>query len=45
VVNPANRASIDLHRRWSFEEVLRADRLTGVEFTGGIGILMRATLG
>lgn len=44
VVNPANRASIDLHRRWAFEEVLRADRLTGVEFTGGIGILMRAAL-
>ncbi|WP_162458412.1 GNAT family N-acetyltransferase [Pseudactinotalea terrae] len=44
VVNPTNRASIDLHRRWGFEEVLRAERLTGVEFTGGIGILMRAAL-
>lgn len=44
VVNPANRASIDLHHRWRFEEVLRAETLTGVEFTGGIGILMRAAL-
>lgn len=44
VVNPSNRASIDLHHRWGFEEVLRADRLTGVPFTGGTGILMRAEL-
>lgn len=44
VVNPANRASIDLHHRWGFEEVLRADTLTGVRFTGGTGILMRAAL-
>lgn len=44
VVNPANLASIQLHRRWGFVEVLRASRLTGVEFTGGVGILMRAPL-
>ncbi|MBO3103976.1 GNAT family N-acetyltransferase [Cellulomonas fengjieae] len=44
VVNPRNLASIELHRRWSFEEVMRSSRLTGVEFSGGVGILMRATL-
>ncbi|RYJ00766.1 MAG: N-acetyltransferase [Actinomycetales bacterium] len=44
VVNPRNLASIELHRRWSFEEVLRSSRLTGVEFSGGVGILMRASL-
>jgi aminoglycoside 6'-N-acetyltransferase I len=44
VVNPRNLASIELHRRWSFEEVLRSSRLTGVEFSGGVGILMRAAL-
>jgi aminoglycoside 6'-N-acetyltransferase I len=45
VVNPRNRASIDLHSRWGFEEVLRAEVLTGVTFSGGIGLLMRARLG
>ncbi|WP_156225823.1 GNAT family N-acetyltransferase, partial [Pseudactinotalea suaedae] len=44
VVNPTNRASIDLHRRWSFEEVRRAETLAGVEFTGGTGLLMHASL-
>lgn len=44
VVNPRNLASIELHRRWSFEEVMRSARLTGVEFSGGVGILMRASL-
>jgi aminoglycoside 6'-N-acetyltransferase I len=44
VVNPANQASIDLHRRWGFVEIARAGRLTGVEFAGGVGILMRAGL-
>lgn len=42
VVNPANRASIALHERWGFREVMRADRLAGVTFTGDVGILMRA---
>lgn len=45
VVNVQNRASIDLHRRWGFTEVLRAPRLMGVEFDGGVGLLMRADLG
>ncbi|WP_420113084.1 GNAT family N-acetyltransferase [Pseudactinotalea sp.] len=44
VVNPSNRASIDLHERWGFAEVLRAPRLTGVTFSGGVGTLMRADL-
>ncbi|GAA5197120.1 GNAT family N-acetyltransferase [Microbacterium jejuense] len=44
VVNARNRASIDLHRRWGFAEVLRAPRLMGVEFEGGVGLLMRADL-
>lgn len=44
VVNPRNLASIELHRRWCFEEVMRSSRLTGVEFSGGVGILMRASL-
>ena len=35
VVNPANLASIDLHRRWSFDEVTRADRLIGIGFAAG----------
>lgn len=42
VVNPANRASLALHTRWGFEEVLRAPRLAGVSFSGGVGLLMRA---
>lgn len=45
VVNLHNRASIDLHTRWGFTEVLRAPRLTGIEFEGGVGLLMRASLG
>lgn len=44
VVNLQNRASIDLHVRQGFVEVLRAPRLTGVEFSGGVGLLMRASL-
>lgn len=44
VVNVQNRASIDLHRRWGFAEVLRAPRLMGVEFEGGVGLLLRAGL-
>lgn len=44
VVNSHNLASIRLHSRWGFTEVLRAQQLTGVRFTGGEGILMRAKL-
>ena len=43
VVNPRNLASIELHRPWGFEEVTRAPRLTGIEFDGGVGILLRAS--
>jgi len=41
IVNAHNLASIALHERGGFEEVLRAPRLLGVEFTGGVGLLMR----
>lgn len=44
VVNAVNRASIDLHARWGFTEVLRAPRLMSLTFTGGVGLLMRAEL-
>lgn len=44
VVNLQNGASIDLHRRWGFTEVLRAPRLMGVAFEGGVGLLMHADL-
>lgn len=44
VVNALNLASIRLHTRRGFIELLRADQLTGVAFTGGEGILMRAPL-
>lgn len=43
VVNATNDASINLHKRWSFVEVARAPQLTGVPFTGGTGLLMRAS--
>lgn len=42
VVNPANRASLDLHRRWGFVEVARGPLLAGVTFDGGTGVLLRA---
>lgn len=45
VVNATNDASINLHRHWSFVEVARAPQLTGILFTGGTGILMRASSG
>ena len=45
VVNASNDASINLHRHWSFVEVARAPRLTGILFAGGVGLLMRASLG
>ncbi|MEN5072557.1 GNAT family N-acetyltransferase [Isoptericola cucumis] len=44
VVNLRNRASIELHRPWSFAEVARAPRLAGTPFEGGVGLLMRAAL-
>lgn len=44
VVNVRNRASIDLHRRWGFIEVLRAPTLLDAVFDGGVGLLMRAAL-
>ncbi|ALE07772.1 GCN5 family acetyltransferase [Arthrobacter sp. ERGS1:01] len=43
VVNVANRASIVLHSRWGFVETARAPRFHTTEFTGGVGLLMRAS--
>jgi ribosomal protein S18 acetylase RimI-like enzyme len=42
VVNSANRASVELHRRYGFVEVARAARFHTVAFTGGDGILLRS---
>jgi GNAT superfamily N-acetyltransferase len=43
LVNPANRASIDLHRQWGFSEVARGAKFHTTHFTGGVGLLLRAT--
>jgi ribosomal protein S18 acetylase RimI-like enzyme len=43
-VNETNRASIDLHARLGFVEVVRDVRVPGVTFTGGVGLLFRADL-
>ncbi|GAB3541513.1 hypothetical protein GCM10027403_32940 [Arthrobacter tecti] len=43
-VNVGNRASLELHRRWGFTEVARASSFHGVEFSGGVGLLLRADL-
>lgn len=42
VVNPSNRALIDLHRRWGFTEVARAAKFHTTNFTGGVGLLLLA---
>lgn len=42
VTNARNTASIDLHRRYGFEEVARASRFHTTTFDGGVGILWRA---
>ena len=44
VVNATNRASIDLHTQFGFEEVTRDFHAPGVRFTGGVGILFRLDL-
>jgi aminoglycoside 6'-N-acetyltransferase I len=42
VVNSANNASIDLHRRWGFTEIARAAQFHTTSFTGGVGLLLMA---
>ncbi|WP_245933559.1 GNAT family N-acetyltransferase [Arthrobacter livingstonensis] len=42
IVNPANKASIDLHRQWGFTEVARSAKFHTTSFTGGVGLLMQA---
>ena len=43
-VNERNRASIDLHARFGFRELVRDLRVPGLTFTGGVGLLFRADL-
>lgn len=42
VVNADNLSSIALHRRWGFSEVARSTRFHTTNFTGGVGLLMKA---
>lgn len=42
IVNPANRASVDLHRQWGFAEVARAATFHTTSFSGGVGLLLQA---
>ena len=42
--NARNAASIELHRRFGFEEVSRRFSFPGLTFDGGEGILFRARL-
>jgi aminoglycoside 6'-N-acetyltransferase I len=44
LVNAANTASIELHRRWGFREVARGRAFHRVPFAGGAGLLMAADL-
>jgi len=44
LVNAQNRASIDLHEEFGFEERTRDFVAPGVSFTGGVGILLRLDL-
>jgi ribosomal protein S18 acetylase RimI-like enzyme len=43
-VNASNRASIDLHRPFGFQELTRDFSSPGAHFEGGIGILFRLDL-
>ncbi|WP_253905700.1 GNAT family N-acetyltransferase [Arthrobacter sp. H5] len=44
VVHANNRASIELHQKWGFKEVARAPIFHTLQFTGGVGLLLRADL-
>ncbi|NNU26865.1 GNAT family N-acetyltransferase [Isoptericola sediminis] len=44
LANARNTASLALHRRWGFHEVVRAPVLHGVRFAGGVGVLLAADL-
>lgn len=41
VINARNLASIDLHQQLGFSEVGRAATFAGIDFTGGVGVLLR----
>ncbi|MCZ2404073.1 GNAT family N-acetyltransferase [Paenarthrobacter sp. Z7-10] len=43
VVNASNTASIALHQRWGFAEAARAAKFHSTEFSGGVGLLLRAS--
>ena len=43
-VNAKNQASIALHAKFGFIEHARAQRIAGVDFDGGLGILFRCDL-
>lgn len=42
VVNADNFSSIALHSKWGFVEVARAPKFHTTEFSGGVGLLMKA---
>lgn len=41
VINARNLASIDLHQQLGFTEVGRPATFAGIDFTGGVGVLLR----
>lgn len=45
VASALNRVTLALHEEFGFEEVTRDFLAPGVEFTGGVGVLLRAPLG
>jgi aminoglycoside 6'-N-acetyltransferase I len=42
LVNAQNLASIDLHKRWGFQEIARGREFHGTDFAGGTGVVYRA---
>ncbi|POC76663.1 GNAT family N-acetyltransferase, partial [Vibrio vulnificus] len=42
--NARNESSVAMHDEFGFSEVLRAERIYGVQFSGGEGLLLRAKL-
>jgi ribosomal protein S18 acetylase RimI-like enzyme len=42
IVNARNTASLVMHEHLGFVEVMQSSRINGVEFTGGVGKLLRA---
>lgn len=40
--NARNTASLAAHQRWPFQEISRGHEFRGVQFEGGLGLLLRA---